>query len=165
MLRMARTARPLEVRFWEKVKRGPGCWPWQGTISAGRYGVLGRVGGGNIYAHRLSYELTNGPIPDGLQVMHTCDNPPCVNPAHLMVGSQRDNVADMCAKGRGRYRAHRGEQNGRAVLNATAAREIRDYHATGDWTIADLARLYSVGETTIRSIVQGRRWRVVSTVS
>lgn len=96
--------RSLETRFWRGVdKRGPSeCWPWKGTAHSGKYGHVGRGGrnGGTVLASRVSYELHYGPIPDGLYVCHTCDNPPCVNPAHLFLGTQQDNVDDRVRKGR-----------------------------------------------------------------
>ena len=94
----------LSARFWPKVdKAGPDdCWEWnasrQGTGAYGRIGVNGKV----ELAHRISYELMHGPIPDGLFVMHRCDNPPCVNPAHLSLGTRRDNMEDSMDKNRRR---------------------------------------------------------------
>ena len=99
-----RPRKSLEARFWRGVdKRGPTeCWPWKGTVHNGDYGQLGRGGRGNgmVLASHVSYELHCGPIPDGLEVCHTCDNPPCVNPAHLFLGTRQDNVDDRVRKGR-----------------------------------------------------------------
>lgn len=102
----------LEERLWSRVdKNGPipdhrpdlgPCWVWTGSKHRGRqHGQIGLRAGVLLWTHRLSWELTNGPIPGGLFVLHHCDNPPCVNPDHLWLGTQRDNVADMVAKGRG----------------------------------------------------------------
>lgn len=93
-------------RFEAKVNRsGPGgCWLWTGAPVARGYGRIGfgktGKGGTVMYAHRFSWELHNGPILDGLNVLHHCDNPPCVNPSHLFLGTQGDNVTDMVQKGR-----------------------------------------------------------------
>lgn len=93
---------PLTERFWRKVDKsaGPeGCWPWTGSRHGFGYGFVS-AGGKRRGAHRVSWELANGPIPDGLSVCHRCDNPPCVNPAHLFLGTVGDNTRDMMAKGR-----------------------------------------------------------------
>jgi HNH endonuclease len=103
--RPARAKRSLEERFWEKVdKRGPDeCWEWTGGRFGPGYGALSRDReSGPAPAHRLSYEFAYGPIHDGLHVLHRCDNPPCVNPAHLWAGTHDDNMADRHAKGRSR---------------------------------------------------------------
>jgi hypothetical protein len=98
--------RPLAERFWERVKKGAGCWLWTGYRMPNGYGRMGAGGwsknGGSLLAHRVSYELHKGSIPDGICVMHSCDNPRCVNPAHLSLGSQADNMADKARKGRAR---------------------------------------------------------------
>jgi hypothetical protein len=100
-------------RFWAKVAVGPGCWEW----TAGTQYGYGRfvLGGRTFKAHRLSYEISVGVIPDGLKVLHHCDNPPCVNPAHLFVGTHADNVRDREAKGRGNSvpasDAHRSQEH------------------------------------------------------
>ena len=95
---------PIEQRFWPRVDKSGECWVWTGAISHG-YGVVGTGGhSGVVRVHRLSWELAIGPIPKGLHVLHRCDNPPCVNPAHLFLGTQADNMRDMREKGRARKR-------------------------------------------------------------
>lgn len=95
---------PPEVRLWSKVPvRGDGCWEFAGAKSHKGYGQLPIWRDGRSIprsAHRLSWELANGPIPAGMSVLHRCDNPPCVRPDHLFLGTQSDNMQDMVAKGR-----------------------------------------------------------------
>jgi hypothetical protein len=104
----ARTV-PLAVRFWAKVQKSAGCWTWTANHLPKGYGVIG-VGAadqGLKLAHRVSWEIHFGPIPAGLFVCHRCDNPPCVRPDHLFLGTVQDNVDDMVAKGRANYRGGR----------------------------------------------------------
>ena len=88
-----------EERFWLQVSKDEGCWLWEGHCSSDGYGSF-RVKGRETLTHRFSYLLHKGPIPKGMLVLHSCDRPACVNPAHLFVGTQKDNMQDMLAKGR-----------------------------------------------------------------
>lgn len=98
--------KPTELeRFWAKVDQSPGpegCWTWTSTRNHRGYGLFRVATDKQVSAHRYSYQLVNGPIVDGSFVCHTCDNPPCVNPAHLWSGSQSDNMQDRNRKGRTR---------------------------------------------------------------
>lgn len=151
--------RPLAERFRAKivVVEG-GCWEWTGSTNPSGYGELG-LGGrheGLVAAHRLSWELHVGPIPDGLWVLHRCDNPPCCNPDHLFLGTRTDNVRDMYAKGR------RGlVDNGRRKMvedDVRCARALREAGAS----IAGLARVFGVRHRTMQCALERLTWRFVA---
>jgi excisionase family DNA binding protein len=100
---VAKRPNTLEGRFWRYVEKSDGCWQWTGAANPKGYGNIGRGKGlGTAKAHRVSWELHFGPIPPGLYVCHACDNPPCVRPDHLFLGTAQDNNNDKIAKGRDR---------------------------------------------------------------
>lgn len=151
--------RPVMERFWEKVdKRGPNeCWLWTGTHHGGGYGLFG-INKRMVRTHRFSYELHNGPIPDGLEVLHECDNPPCVNPAHLFLGTHQDNMDDMHSKDR--HNAAKGESVGGAKLTEDQVRQIRQRRTNGE-TGVTLAKEYGVSAAVISKVHLRQTWRHV----
>ena len=140
--------RPIGPRFWSKVQRGNGCWLWMAKRERRGYGRLEHKGK-SLIASRVAWELTNGPIPQGLLVLHRCDNPPCVNPDHLFLGTTQDNVTDKMTKGR-----HYGNHK----LIADQVREIREAYATGSTTLMKLSHQYGVSFSQIHRIVTGESW-------
>ena len=149
--------RPLAHRFWEKVRVSTGCWLWGASRDTKGYGSIGLFGRGTLArASRVAWLLSNGPIPAGQHVLHSCDNPPCVNPDHLFLGTNLDNAADMLAKGREAHLS--GERNGRARLTRGQVAEIRHARAVGAGYRA-LAEQYGVSEGTIWWILSGRHWQ------
>ena len=99
---MAKRGRPRSTVaqfFWDKIEKTPSCWIWTGKRIKGGYGQMNRHGR-SVLAHRFSFELANGLIPEGLLVRHSCDNPSCVNPEHLLIGTQKDNIRDCIERSR-----------------------------------------------------------------
>lgn len=148
-------------RFWERtnVARDE-CWPWMGCIGSCGYGQLD-INFRRYLTHRFSYMLHNGneEIPDGMCVCHTCDNPPCVNPDHLFLGTKKDNIHDMIVKGRDTAR-HRG--SGRALLTSSDVKSIKeDLSQGGRGTITTLARRYEVSRGAISGIKFGKTWNQI----
>ena len=145
-------------RFWPKVDKSGDCWPWTGTRLPKGYGQFGRGrrGAGMAKAHRISWELHYGPIPEGLCVLHHCDNPPCVRPDHLFLGTQSDNLADMTAKGRRVRHGAAGEANVKARLTWDEVRAIR---ASAGETGNQLAARYGVTRGEIYNVRSMRTWR------
>lgn len=159
----------ISSRFWRRVeKQNPdACWLWTGAKSPKGYG---RVSVGSrttktkhaAISSRIAYMLTYGEIPHGLHVLHKCDNPPCCNPTHLFLGTNRDNINDRAAKGRPSGFAlmdTRGERHPRARLTAVDVREIRVLIAADDRSRGAVAEKYGVTRNHVNSIVSRRTWR------
>jgi hypothetical protein len=147
------------ARYWPKVRQGAAdeCWPWTAFTNPRGYGMFRVVAGRMDLVHRLAWEIANGPIPDGLQVLHHCDNPPCCNPAHLFVGTNADKVA----KGRASYPHpwRQGERHHGAKLTAEQVREIRAADVTAPGARAALAKQYGVTPGLITNILKGKVWK------
>lgn len=158
---------PPELRFWSRVdKDGPEhptlgrCWIWIGCKDKLGYGYFGG-GAGERRVYRYSYVLHFGPIPEGLCVLHRCDNPSCVNPEHLEPGTRIDNNADRDRKGR--QGNHKGTCNGRAKLTESQAAEIRQRYRRGsrDANIRALAQEFGLSRSAVQYLVSGQHWRHV----
>lgn len=150
---------PLADRFFDRVgcKTESGCILWNGQFSEGGYGVIsyktGRTGN-SVRANRVAYELMVGPIQDGLFVLHRCDNPPCINPTHLFLGTVADNSKDMVVKGR----SARGERHGSAAVTESTVLELRERYRQGGISKRSLAREYGIGESALAHILKRRSW-------
>jgi hypothetical protein len=150
----------IKGRFWAMVDRSGGpaaCWLWMGARTPEGYGyrVVVKPYATRRVASRMAYEFTHGPIPPRMCVCHRCDNPPCVNPAHLFLGTNADNAADRAAKGRTTH----GEQSHLSRLTADQVRAIRGRYMTGGVSMRQLAREYGVDRRTISLILRRATWR------
>lgn len=154
------TRTPAE-RFWAKVNTSEpgGCWIWTGSRTSSGYGTFG-LGEGTALAHRFSWELRHGPLPEGIFVCHHCDNPPCVNPDHMFLGTPAENSLDMLIKGRAKGGAS-GERNHSALLTEDTVCAIRDRLARGE-SQAAIAADYGVVKSTVGKISTGKNWRHVT---
>ena len=132
-----------------------GCWLWTGCRHHQGYGRIGWLGT-VTKTHRVAYTLFIGPIPDGMFVLHHCDNPPCCNPDHLYIGTQTDNMRDR--KERDRHNAPRGSKAGPAKLTESDVLNIRKMLATSTATGVELAMRYNVTPSTISSIRLRKSW-------
>lgn len=143
-------------RFWDKVKKAGAddCWIWTAARAGPAYGVFG-VSGRMVYAHRLSWELSNGPIPEAMSVLHRCDVPLCVNPSHLFIGTQADNLHDMYAKSRGAI----GERHGGAKLSAQEVAAMRKLRIEEKIIYEILGEMFGVSKSQAHRICSGSRWR------
>ena len=141
-------------RFWSKVEiAGPDdCWQWKGSKTTAGYGNI-RINHGNLYAHRVSWFIKNGPIPNDMYICHTCDAPACANPRHLFLGTPSDNTQDMMKK----KRDFRGK--GSSKFTENAVRVIRIY--TELLPIRKLARHLGVSHTTLINMRDRKTWRHV----
>lgn len=159
---------PLPVTLgWLKsrsiVSESSGCWEWAGASVPAGYGVFqNAITESNYYAHRTSYFIANGGISHGMQVLHHCDNPACVNPDHLFEGTQADNMRDCASKGRNAMQKNPeclcGGRNGRARINEVQALAIIARRQGGE-SYASLGREFGISPTAARYIFIGRNWK------
>jgi hypothetical protein len=162
---------PIPKRFWHYIKKTKTCWEWTGALVRG-YGQMS-VSGNGVPAHRVSWELHYGPIPEGLFVCHHCDNRACVRPDHLFLGTPKENTHDCMRKGRlatgirsGAYTKPEkcrmpGERNHQSKLTEDQVREIRRRYSEGGITQKALAAEYGVTQTCVGGITRGKGWKHV----
>lgn len=152
-----KTKIPIENKFWAKVpsnKDSNECWEWLGTKSSDGYAEL-KYKRKHIRANRIMWEMVNGQIPNGMIICHRCDNPACVNPHHLFLGTQMDNMHDKIAKGRHSY----GENHKLHKLTIRQVKQIRKQVSERTATMSQIARNMNVSLTTISSIVHEKTWK------
>ena len=139
----------VEERFWSKISKSGGCWEWLGSFEGHGRGNF-RMFGKSRLAHRVAWEFANGPIPDGFNVLHSCDNGKCCRPDHLSLGTHRKNMGEMVERGR----SNRGEKKWNAKLTEADVLKIKK----SGLRVVDLARLFGVSSQTICGIRQGKIW-------
>lgn len=148
-------------KFWSKVDRSGECWVWTGGRNSDGYGNCHMPIDGRLKsqkAHRAAWRLTRGDIPQGMSVLHRCDNPPCVNPDHLFLGTQADNMRDCREKGRYSHKSGRvGSHHQNARLKESDIPNIRALRAKGE-TFKSIAFQYGVSDSTIHNIFNGHTW-------
>jgi len=151
----------LKERFFRNVKIGnPNeCWEWPLSKDGDGYGRI-FIKGKKYRAHRLTWMVFQGPIPQGFHVCHHCDNPPCVNPHHLFIGTNYDNLMDSVRKGRHRIPNNPtfGSNHGLTTLTENQVLQIREEYRGGQITQLSLAKKYNVGRSTIGRIVNREYW-------
>jgi hypothetical protein len=140
------------ARYWSKVNKTDECWIWTAATTRG-YGVI-TIARQLHYAHRLGWEIANGPIPVGLHVLHRCDNPPCVRPEHLFLGTAAENLRDAAKK----HRMSSGEQRSNHKATEADVLKMRDLHRQG-LNARQMADQFPIGERTIRKILARRNWK------
>lgn len=146
---------PIELRLQRLVEMPNGCHEWPGKRNQHGYGRI-RIDGSDHYVHRVVWTRSNGQIPDGMMVRHTCDNPPCSNIAHLVLGTKAENSTDMVVRGR----SVRGERAHRARLTSDQVREIRSRRDKGE-LLRVLAAEFGVSLTNIIHVAKRDTWRHV----
>jgi hypothetical protein len=144
-------------RFEDKFTPEPntGCWLWLGYLDRGGYGVF-KYNNKPVLAHRVSYILYKGGIADGLYVLHDCDNPLCVNPNHLYLGTHDDNMRDKAKRGR-----VGGELHPRSKLSNYQRKEIIEKYVPRKYSLRRLAKEYGVDDSTICQIIKNPKWNLV----
>lgn len=154
----------LLARLHARSKREGECLVWTGHRLPRGYGLLSvktETWMGKRYAHRIAWEIANGrPVPEGRMVCHRCDNPSCIEPAHLFLGTHKENMADMKSKGRGHWNGivRKGAAHPNAILTPAQVQEIRRMYRDCTVTHSRLAALFEVSTGTITAILNGRRW-------
>ena len=159
---MNRTVRPAAERLWAHVVKGDLCWNWTGARTSFGHGVIGLPGKRTGRAHRVSWEMHNGPIPKGMFVLHHCDNPRCVRPDHLFLGTAADNHRDCVSKGRAvKPPVLRGRKNPSAVLTPKMVRKIRGTPRAYGYQQRLSAEL-GVSTYAIKRVANGDTWRHIA---
>lgn len=157
---MTMKGKSIQERFFKKIDKTESCWNWNSTLTGTKYGKFttyekGRDNPTHKQAHRVSWELFRGPIPEGLFVCHKCDNRRCVNPDHLFLGTPQDNTHDMFSKKRGHVlpASPKGENHPRSKLTNRQADQIRKIYESSQYTYRQLAQMFNVSRHVIYCVI------------
>jgi hypothetical protein len=146
-------------RFWPRLVPNGECLEWSLSRTDFGYGRVFVQGAGVVRAHRVAWVLTVGPIGEGVQVLHACDNPPCCRPDHLFSGTQADNIRDAIAKRRFSFPPHKpGDKNGASILTEAEAWKVKQLLGDGILSKAEIARCFEVSPSAVADIDKGRSW-------
>lgn len=146
----------MEQKFLKKIEKTDTCWNWKGRLDIGGYGRFCQGDGHWTKAHRTSYKIYKGSIADGLIVRHICNNRKCVNPDHLIAGTQKENVADMFASNRQSNR--KGSANGKSKFIELDILEIRQWYEFG-YSLTDIGKAFDSNQPQISNIVHRKSWK------
>lgn len=155
---MNKRLQTVEERFMEYVTKTDTCWLWTGYKGNYGYGKVTNEIGKQVRAHRYMYEKHKGTIPAGMNVLHTCDVTACINPDHLFLGTQKDNVKDMMKKGRGGYKTFYGESHPMSKLTMEKAEQIRDLYSLGNLYQREIGERFGVSQAVVSKIIKGELW-------
>ena len=144
-----------KLRFWKKVNKTDACWLWTANVLKGGYGLF--KADRQRLAHRVAFFYEHGAYPVGV-LRHTCDTPACVNPEHLIDGTQAENIADTIA--RGRYVKAVGEKNGHAKLSNQRVKELREEYALGGISTSEIARRENISQGCIWRMLKGKSYNI-----
>lgn len=149
----------IDERLENYVDKTGDCWIWTKNTYKYGYGRLSIGKSKQIRAHRYMYEKTYGVIPNGMNVLHSCDNPRCIKPEHLFLGTQKDNVTDMMKKRRGGYKSFKGEEHSNSKLKDTDIIKIKEMWSSGLFLQREIAKELGISQQVISKIVNGIAWK------
>lgn len=156
------------TKFWSRIKKTDSCWPWIGGTNDRGYGVV-CIGNDKVYAHRFSFVLNIGRIPEFICACHSCDNPPCCNPDHLFLGTHLDNMTDAETKGRFKHSEEhirkitvaipRGDHHSCSKVTGEMVRDIRNRFSDRLTPLAYISREYGLSAMSVSDILRGKTWK------
>ena len=148
----------IDDRLCAYIRKTPTCWIWVGHKNEHGYGIITNENKKQVKAHRFIYEQTYGAIPPKMNALHKCDNPACVNPQHIYLGTQKDNVRDMMERNRGGYKAMGGDDHPNRKITMDKANEIRRLWSLGGVFQRELGEKFGISQAVVSKILRGQAW-------